>query len=135
MQTISKIYMTVLLVWAIGMLIWGVAGFFEYLTGIVPFISLQNNAYPSGVQFVHWSVITISGSVFFYGYVVRWKWTPYVMILLFSNLAVLCTIQTFDFMSDQWGYTPYFIEMAMYVVHSLFLLSSSLSKSRFGHKY
>lgn len=124
--------MGLLLIAAIGMLIWGLAGFFEYFTGIVPLIGLQNAAYPSGVQFVHWLLITISGVVFIAGYIARWKWTPIAMVLVYSNLAVLCTIQTFDFMSEQWGYSQYFTEIVMYVIHSFFLLLSPVSKSRFG---
>ena len=133
MKILSKFYMVLLLVATTAMLVWGVAGFFEYFTGIVPFIKLQNAAYPNGVQFVHWLLITLTGSVFLAGYFTRWKWTPFAMVLLFSNLAVLCTIQTFDFMSDQWGFRPYVTEIISYVLHSVFLLSSSLSKSRFQH--
>jgi len=132
MALVSKIYMSLLLFASIGMLIWGIAGFFEYFTGIVPFIHLQNAAYPDGLQFVHWLLITVSGGVFLCGYFTRWKWTPVAMVTMYSNLAVLCTIQTFDFMSEQWGYTQYFVEMISYMVHSSYLLFSSLSKKRFG---
>ncbi len=132
MQFLSKTYLLLLLLSAIGMLIWGLAGFFEYFTGITPFIPLQNAAYPSGVQFVHWLLISISGGAFLIGYVLEWKWTPFAMVLLYSNLAVLCTIQTFDFMSEQWGYTQYFTEIILYCVHSSFLLFSKTSQSHFG---
>ncbi|MGD1892238.1 MAG: hypothetical protein ACFB15_16820 [Cyclobacteriaceae bacterium] len=125
--------MGVLLVATTGMLVWGVAGFFEYFTGITPFIKLQNDAYPGAVQFVHWFLITTTGATFLLGYFTRWKWTPFAMVTLFSNLAVLCTIQTFDFMSAQWSFGAYASEMVSYVVHSIFLLLSSLSKSRFNH--
>ena len=111
------------------MLIWGVAGFFEYFTGIVPGIKLQNDAYPSGVQFVHWFLITTAGSVFTFGYFSKWRYTPFAMVILFSNLGVLCTIQTFDFMSDQWGVTPYAAEMIGYLIHSTFLMRSALLRS------
>lgn len=124
--------MILLLLSAVGMLFWGVAGFFEYFTGITPIITLQNAAYPSGLQFVHWLLITVSGSVFVYGYITRWKWTPIVMIMVYSNLAIMCTIQTFDFMSAQWGYPQYFTEITMYLFNSLFLLYSQVSRSQFG---
>ena len=133
MQLLSKIYMGLLLLMSISMLVWGLGGFFEYFTGITPVIKLQNDAYPSGVQFVHWLLISVTGSVFLFGYLTRWKWTPFVIVLLFSNLAVLCTIESFDFMSAQWSFSAYFTEIASYAVHSTFLLLSSLSKSRFKH--
>ena len=132
MRFLSKVYLTLLLIWAIGMFIWGLAGFFEYFTGMVPFVALQNAAYPKGVQFVHWLLITLSGTVFLFGYMTRWKWTPFAMMLLFSNLAVLCTIQTLDFMSEQWGFTQYFAELLMYVLNSFYLCFSSVAKSHFG---
>lgn len=115
------------------MLVWGLAGFFEYFTRITPFIKLQNSAYPNGVQFVHWLLITLTGVVFLIGYTTKWKWTPFVMVLLFSNLAVLCTIETFDFMSDQWSFSAYTTEILLYIIHSIFLLKSTLSKLHFKH--
>lgn len=133
MKLLSKLYMSLLLIASSAMLIWGIAGFFEYFTGITPFIRLQNEAYPDGVQFVHWFLITLTGGTFLIGYFNRWKWTPFVMVLLFSNLAVLCTIQTFDFMSEQWSFSAYVVEMLSYIAHSAFLLTSSLSKLRFEH--
>lgn len=133
MTFLSKLYMSLLLIATLTMLLWGIAGFFEYFTGITPFIKLQNAAYPSGVQFVHWFLITLTGGTFLIGYFTKWKWTPFVMVMLFSNLAILCTIQTFDFMSEQWSFSAYVVEMVSYVVHTAFLLTSALSKSRFKH--
>ena len=133
MQLLSRLYMGLLLVASATMLIWGLAGFFEYVTGIVPGIELQNAAYPPAVQFMHWLLITLTGAAFLLGYMLKWKWTPFVMIVLYSNLAVLCTIQSFDFMSEQWGYGQYFTEIVLYVVHASFLNYSSLSKAHFKH--
>lgn len=133
MRYLSIFYMGLLLVANAGLLLWGAAGFFEYFTGITPIIELQNAAYPSAVQFMHWLLITLTGGIFLIGYFSRWKWTAFAMVLLFSNLAVLCTIETFDFMSAQWSFGAYFTEIASYVAHSLFLLFSPLSKSRFQH--
>ena len=134
MKIASKVVMVVLLIWTMVMLVWGLSGFFEYFTGIKPLIHLQNFAYPRTVQFVHWFLITLTGGTFVLGYFLKWKWTPFVMVMLFFNLAVLCTIQTFDFMSEQWSYTAYSAEIVLYVLLSAFLLFSSLSKSHFKHR-
>lgn len=134
MKIASKVVMVVLLIWTVVMLVWGLSGFFEYFSGSIPFIHLQNSAYPRTVQFVHWLLITLTGGAFVLGYLLKWKWTPFVMVMLFSNLAVLCTIQTFDFMSEQWSYTAYSTEIVLYVLLSAFLLFSSLSKSHFKHR-
>ena len=127
----SKTYLILLVIWSVVMFIWGLAGFFEYFTGIKPFIELQNKAYPNGVQFVHWLLISLAGGTFLMGYLTHWNVTPFLMLVLFSNLAVLCTIETFDFMSEQWSLKAYITELIFYLATSLFLLNSAVSKSHF----
>jgi hypothetical protein len=100
MVVVSKVYFTLLIIWSLVMLIWGLAGFFEYFTGIKPIIELQNKAYPKGVQFGHWLLISLAGFIFLKGYLNHWQFTPFAMLVIFSNLAILCTIETFDFMSE-----------------------------------
>jgi hypothetical protein len=132
MDIVSRIYLVILVAWSAIMLVWGVAGFFEYFTGITPIIKLQNSAYPGGLQFVHWLLISLTGGTFLIGYLTHWSWTPFAMILLFSNLTVMCTIQTFDFMSDQWSLHAYIWELIFYLATSLFLIYSTVSKSHFS---
>lgn len=131
MNTISKIYFKFLVLWATLLLIWGIAGFFEFFTEITPFIPLQNSNYPAGVQFVHWLLISSTGILFLIGYFTKWKWTPIACITLFTNLATLCTIETIDFGSENWGYTEYLSELSFYLITALFLLYSKVSKSYF----
>lgn len=131
MKIIAQLYLKLLLVWATILLVWGIAGFFEYFTSITPFIELQNQAYPNGLQFIHWLLISSTGTAFLLGYLIKWNWTPIVMVSLFSNLAILCTIETFDFMSEQWSFSQYIIELVFYLVTSIFLLFAKVSKSHF----
>lgn len=131
MVAVSKIYFILLIVWSVIMLIWGLAGFFEYFTGIKPIIELQNKAYPKGVQFVHWLLISLAGFIFLMGYLNHWQFTPFAMLVIFSNLAILCTIETFDFMSEQWSLKAYFTELIFYLSTSILLLNSAISKSHF----
>lgn len=131
MVIVPKIYFILLLIWSIVMFIWGLAGFFEYFSGIKPLIGLQNKAYPSGVQFIHWFLISLTGFTFLSGYLTHWDLTPFAMLVLFSNLAILCTIETFDYISDQWSLKAYITELIFYIVTSLFLLNSTVSKLHF----
>ena len=71
MKLIQNGYMIFLFVVAIVLLIWGLAGFFEYFTGIVPIIPLQNT-YPPALQFLHWLFLTLFGLIFSLGYIKRW---------------------------------------------------------------
>jgi hypothetical protein len=132
MVLVSKIYLTLLVLWAIVLIVWGLAGFFEYFTGVTPIIKLQNKAYPNGVQFVHWLLISLTGITFLLGYFIHWKPTPMAMLVLFSNLALLCTIETVDFMSEQWSIKAYLTELTFYIGTALFLMYSTVSKSHFG---
>jgi F0F1-type ATP synthase assembly protein I len=132
MDIVSRIYLVILVAWSAVMLVWGLAGFIEYFTGITPIIKLQNSAYPGGLQFVHWLLISLTGGTFLIGYLTHWSLTPFAMILLFSNLTVMCTIQTFDFMSDQWSLNAYIGELIFYLATSLFLIYSAVSKSHFS---
>lgn len=127
----SKIYIILLVIWSIVMTVWGLAGFLEYFTGITPGLTLQNNAYPNGVQFVHWLLISLTGITFLLGYFMQWKFTPIAMCLLFSNLALLCTIETFDFMSEQWSIKAYLTELVFYFGTAIFLMYATVSKAHF----
>ena len=77
------------------------------------------------------SIILAFAITFLIGYFNHWKLTPIAMLILFSNLAILCTIETFDFISDQWSLKAYITELTFYLITSLFLLNSALSKSHF----
>lgn len=131
MKLINKIYLYVLLVWATIMLLWGTLGGLEYLTGLTLIAPFQNSAYPSTVQLVHWVLITLTGGSYLLGFFTKWKYTPILMALLFSNLAVLCTIETFDFMSEQWSVSYYITEMSFYALTASFLILNSTSKQHF----
>ena len=114
------------------MLGWGVLGFLEYFSGAAPLMPLQNPTFPAGTQFVHWTLITLSGATFLAGYVLRWRYTPLAMIVLFASLATLCAVQTFDFMenpSRHWDFTR---ECTYYIIMSIYLLNANRMRDRFG---
>ncbi len=114
------------------MLGWGVLGFLEYFTGAAPLMPLQNPTFPAGTQFVHWTLITLSGATFLTGYFLRWSYTPVAMIVLFSSLATLCAIQTFDFMENPSRYADFMRECIYYVIMSVYLVRAKRMRDRFG---
>ena len=129
-KSISWIFLRFLLVAAIFMLVWGLLGFLEYLFGI-SIISLQNSDFPSGTQFVHWFLITLSGSMFLFGYVTKSRHTPTAMLVIYAMLGTMCTIQTFDMMTAPNRYVAFAIEIAAYICISIYLLKSPYSKEYF----
>ncbi len=114
------------------MLGWGTLGFLEYFTGLAPLMPLQNSTFPSGTQFVHWLLITLSGSTFLIGYFSRWRYTPVAMIVMYASLATMCSIQTFDFMENPSRYADFARECAYYVIMSIYLFRSDRMRERFG---
>lgn len=134
MNKVSKGFSYLVLLSAVGMTIWGVAGFIEYLTGATIVIPLQNANFPSGTQFIHWVLITLYGVVFLYGYFSRWQYTPNAVMVICACLATMCFIQTFDFMTREDRYTAYAQEVTIYIVVTLYLFKSKLMQAHFGRE-
>ncbi|MDJ0832577.1 MAG: hypothetical protein QNJ69_03585 [Gammaproteobacteria bacterium] len=132
MKHVSMLFSYLILLASITMLCWGVLGFLEYFFDIVLFIPLQNASFPSGTQFFHWLIITLSGTVYLVGYFTRWKFTPIAMMILFSMLATMCFIQTFDFMTNDSRYFDLAREVLYYIVMSVYLVKSRRMQEHYG---
>ncbi|MEM6463905.1 MAG: hypothetical protein AAF724_18520 [Pseudomonadota bacterium] len=111
---------------------WGALGFLEYFTGSAPLMPLQNATFPGGTQFIHWLLITVSGLVFPFGYFTRWRYTPIAMMIMFTSLATLCAVQTFDFLENPSRYGNFVRELVYYVIISIYLVRSKRMRDRFG---
>ncbi len=131
-RKISLYYSYLLILGSVGMTVWGLAGFTEYLFGITVIIPLQNPNFPAGTQFIHWLLITLSGTVFLYGYFTRWPYTPNVKLVIYACLSTMCFIQTFDFMTREDRYISYALEVTNYIVVSIYLFKSKLMQERFN---
>lgn len=134
MSHISRLFSYVLLLAAAVMATWGVLGFIEFFTDKALLMPLQNPNFPSGTQFIHWFLITASGTTLLIGYFSRWKHTPNVMVVLFACLATMCFIQTFDFMVREDRYSSYVREVIYYTIFSVYLFRSQRMKEHFQRK-
>ncbi|MEM7046444.1 MAG: hypothetical protein AAF442_02195 [Pseudomonadota bacterium] len=131
MKKLSLYYSYLLILVSIGMTAWGLAGFTEYLFGVTVVIPLQNPNFPAGTQFIHWVLITLSGTVFLLGYGYRWRYTPNAKLVIYACLTTMCFIQTFDFMTRDDRYQSFVFEVTNYVVVLLYLFNAQLMKERF----
>lgn len=113
------------------LVLWGVLGFVEYFFPAVPWISLQNPAFPAGMQFLHWLAILSGGSVFLIGYVTHWKHTAFAMALVYTMMATLCAVQTLDLMTNPGRYLAMVLEYIAYVSIALFLFRSERARLHF----
>ncbi len=114
------------------MLGWGLLGFLEYFTGLAPLMPLQNSTFPVGMQTLHWILITASGATFLAGYFLRWSFTPIAMLVMFTALATMCAVQTFDMLETPDRYRNFVQECINYIVISVYLFRSQRMRDRFG---
>lgn len=130
----SRFFPYVLILVKAGLLIWGVLGFWEYVVPSAGF-GLQNAGFPPGTQFLHWLLITLTGSIFVVGFLLRWQHTPFATVTMYATLATLCFIETIDF--GAFGGPPQSLfvmggEFATYLAISFYLLRSRHIRNRFG---
>ena len=132
LDRLSQAFSYLMVFAATVMLGWGILGFLEYFADLAPLMPLQNPTFPSGTQFVHWMLITVSGIVFMAGYFSRWSYTPIAMMVIYASLATLCAIETFDFMENPSRYADFARECVYYIVMSAYLVRSKRMRDRFG---
>lgn len=133
MKIVSMVFSYLMVVAAVVMAGWGILGFIEYFTNLAV-IRLQNPNFPSGTQFIHWFLISLSGLTFLFGYFGRWKYTPNTMLVVYACLATMCFIQTFDFMTRDDRYVSYAREVIYYVVFTIYLFKSERMQKHFGRR-
>ena len=126
----SWLFLRLIALYSVAMLIWGTFGFLEYFFNF-SIISLQNPDFLKGTQFIHWLLITMSGVIFLFGFITKWPHTPTAMLVIYSMLATMCFIQTFDMMTSPNRYIAYTIEVILYIVISVFLFRSQESNNYF----
>ncbi|MEM1025021.1 MAG: hypothetical protein AAGD10_08320 [Myxococcota bacterium] len=113
---------------------WGVLGLVEYAIPSVE-LGLQNSAFPSGLQFIHFTSILVTGGVFLAGYFSAWRGTPFATVTLYAVLATICFIETVDFGAFGGGPTrfiPMTLEYATYIGLSIYLLRSPGMRRHFA---
>ena len=98
-------------------------------------LGLQNSSFPSGLQFLHFFAILLTGAIFVFGYLTRWPHTPYATITMYAVLATLCFVETIDFGAfggGTQGVLTMLVEFTTYIAFSTYLLRSEFIRHRFG---
>lgn len=131
MNQVSTYFFSMLVLVHLGLLVWGVLGFVEYFVPSVPWIDLQNPAFPAGMQFLHWVAIVAGGGTFLFGYVTKWQHTPVAMSLVYTMMATLCAVQTLDMLTNSGRYLAMALEYIAYVSIVVFLFRSAQVQQHF----
>ena len=129
---LSKAFSYLIVLASMIMLGWGLLGFLEYFTGLTPLMPLQNPNFPIGMQTLHWILITATGAMFLIGFFLRWSYTPIAMPVMFTALATMCAVQTFDMLETPDRYRNFVQECVNYIIISVYLFRSELMRDRFG---
>ena len=58
MERASRLFSYVLVLVSTFMAAWGALGLLEYFTGLAPIVPLQNQAFPPGLQLMHFVALT-----------------------------------------------------------------------------
>lgn len=135
LDTLDRFLPKGLLVFSFGLLCWGGLGLLEYAFPALT-LGLQDSNFPPGLQFIHFFAITLTGSIFLFGYLKRWPPTPHATITMYAMLATICFIETMDFGAFGGGPTAVMImtvEFALYVGLSAYLLRSGAMRRHFDH--
>lgn len=132
MNSIAKFFPYVLILIFTALTCWGTLGLVEYFFPTVK-LSLQNQKFPPGLQFIHFATILGTGVLFLVGYCIRWPHTPFALITMFAVLASLCFVETVDFQAFGGGTRRFFVMGMKYVMY--LGLSTYFLRSAWAHKH
>jgi hypothetical protein len=110
---------------------WSVGGFIEMITEKVPWKPFTNPDFPTWVLIIHWSSILFAASVFLAGYFTRCKYTPSVMVVAYSLMAIVCAIETFGFMTSKYKYVSMVLEYITYTGILVLLFNQKFAELHF----
>lgn len=133
LDTLDRFLPKGLFVVSAGLLCWGLLGLFEYAFPAWH-LGLQDSNFPAGLQFIHFLAISLTGSIFVFGYLRRWQHTRHATITMYAVLATICFIETMDFGAFGGGTTGVMImlaEFALYIGLSTYLLRSDAIREHF----
>ena len=113
------------------LLLWAAGGIIEMITPEVMWKPYTNPEFPGWVLVIHWGSVLFASVIFLYGYLTHWSRTPYVMIIAYGLMSLVCLIETFGFMTGKSKYLLMAIEFTAYIAILLLLFKTNYFRSRF----
>lgn len=104
--------------------VWAIGGFLEMMLDSVIWQAFTNPAFPELLLFFHWSSVLFASIVFSYGYLTHYAGTPFLMVIAYSLMALVCMIETLGHMTNSTKYLAMAAEYTSYIL-ILFLLYKS----------
>jgi hypothetical protein len=99
----------------VGLFVWALAGWSEWLLPAVPWPAVSNPLFPRWLLFAHWSAVLLAATLFLGGYRARWRRTPAAMIPAYAFMAAVCLVETFFFLVHPLRFVALALELVAYV--------------------
>ena len=120
-DTIARIILYVLVVVHLFLGLWALAGWIEWFVPDVFWARISNPLFDKTMLFIHWSAILVASLLFLISFILRSKYVPVLMTIIYSIMALLCAVQTFFYLESESRYLAMVLEYAAYGL-ILFLL-------------
>jgi len=120
-DTIARIILYVLVVVHLFLGLWAIAGWIEWFVPDVFWSRISNPLFDKTMLFIHWSAILVASLLFLISFILRSKYVPVLMTIIYSIMALLCAVQTFFYLESESRYLAMLLEYTAYGL-ILFLL-------------
>lgn len=108
---------------------WALVGFAEWFAAAVPWPRVSNELFPRDVLLAQWVLILAAAVVFLGGYAVRWRHTPVALAVVYTAMAAVCAVQTFNYMTNDFRFVAMALEYTAYTGILVFLFRSNVFRS------
>lgn len=99
--------------------LWAVVGFVEWFWATAPWPHITNPLFPRGILLLQWGLSLAAAVLFLGGSALRWSQTPTALAVAYAAMALLCAVETFNYMHG----TSRFVAMAAeYIAYASILV-------------
>lgn len=130
-QKLAKAVLAGLVLLHVGLLVWALMGTAELLLGDVPWTPVANPLFPPLMLAGHWLSVLYTSIVFLLGTFYRWPLTPPATVAGYGAMALVCLIETTQFLVHDGRWLAMTLEYAAYIAITLFLFGSAYMRGYF----
>ena len=114
-----------------ALLVWALTGLAEWLFGAVPWPEVTNPLFPRPVLLWHWLSVIAASSAFLTGLMLRWPGTPLAVVLGYGAMALVCLVETTQYLVHETRWLAMAAEYAAYLAIGSWLFFSATARRVF----
>ena len=131
-KVLSRLFMAGLLVLHVALLVWALMGLAEWIFDAVPWPAVANPLFPRPMLLAHWLSVAVTAGIFLAGYTLRWPGTPLAVAAGYAAMAVVCLIETTQYLVHDGRWLAMGLEYAAYLGIGFYLFRSAHARAVFG---